>query len=359
VVAFESYATDFGPTDTRADCVIIVIPGQGPVYGPCTDVYARDLTTGTTSMISVNAAGTNGGSGSPSRHPVFSPDGTRVTFESSADDLVSPTVNFPYAELLVRDLRTGTTSLVSAGPTGAPGNGESGDATFSPDGTKVLFSSSSSNLGPTHSIDPGNVGLVDLYVRDLATGGISQVTINAAGTDGGLGSSGSFSPDGTKVVFASNGSTLVANDTNGHGDVFLRDLSAGTTTLLSPNAAGTGSAGDSSFAPLFNGDGTEVVFTSWADDLGPKDTVTCAVPFPGPGTRSCADVYVRDVPRRTTALVSADAAHADASNGDAALPVFTPDGKVVYTSLASNLGPTDTNGGWDIYIASVTPPPSP
>jgi Tol biopolymer transport system component len=220
VVAFESYASDLGPPDTRANCLIFTIPGQGPVFGPCLDVYARDLGTGTTSMISVNAAGTNGGSASASRRPVFSPDGTSVAFESSAGDLVGPTAHFPYAELLLRDLTSGTTSLISAAPTGAPGNGESEAAVFSPDGTKVLFSSSSSNLGPTHSIDPGNVGLDDLYIRDLATGTISQVTINAAGTDGGLGSGGSFSPDG-EVVYDSLATNLGPTDTNGGWDIYI------------------------------------------------------------------------------------------------------------------------------------------
>jgi Tol biopolymer transport system component len=351
-VAFESYAYDLGPTDTQI-CLLGLVPGHGPVYGPCADVYLRNLATGTSSMISVNAAGTNGGGGGDSRAPIFSPDGTDVAFESAAPDLVEPAVFWPRGQLLLRDLTTGTTRLVSTSPTGAPGNGLSFGAVFSPDGGRLMFSSSSSNLGPTHGFDP-NSSADDIYIRDLASGATSQVSVDASGTDGGLGTDPSFSPDGTKVVFTSGSSTLVATDTNDHPDVFLRDLTAGTTTLLSVNAAGNDSGDGTSSEARFNPEGTKVVFTSWADDLGPRDTATC--PNDSGLRRTCVDVYVRDLPHHTTALASTNAGHTDSSDNDAARPAFTPDGRIVYDTRADNLGPTDTNGGWDIYIATLTPP---
>jgi Tol biopolymer transport system component len=286
-----------------------------------------------------------------------SPDGTKVAFESAAPVLLSPSVYLPYGQVFVRDRTSGTTSLVSVSPTGASGNGESKGPVFSPVGNRVMFTSSSTNLGPIHSIDQGNLSLTDIYVRDLDTGSVSQVSINAAGTDGGFGIQPSFSPDGTKVVFASWGDDLVTNDSNGQRDVFVRDLAAGTTTLVSVNAAGTGSGDDDTAvdpAPRFNADGTKVVFTSWADDLVRTDTRTCEGVFGE--RRSCADIFVRDLRSRTTTLVSANAAKTDSGNNDSVMPVFTPDGKVIFSSVASNLGPTDTNGssgGWDIYIAAT------
>ena len=44
----------------------------------------------------------------------------------------------------------------------------------------------------------------------------------------------SVSSDGRYVAFSSNASNLVANDTNGKPDVFVRDLVTGTTRLVSP-----------------------------------------------------------------------------------------------------------------------------
>jgi Tol biopolymer transport system component len=59
----------------------------GPADGNgLSDVYVKDLTTGATILVSANAAGTSGGNGE-SRAPVFSPDGTKVAFTSDAGDL--------------------------------------------------------------------------------------------------------------------------------------------------------------------------------------------------------------------------------------------------------------------------------
>ena len=50
------------------------------------DVYLRDLTAGTTTLVSANVGGTDGGSGYS--YPLgITPDGTKVTFNSNATDL--------------------------------------------------------------------------------------------------------------------------------------------------------------------------------------------------------------------------------------------------------------------------------
>jgi Tol biopolymer transport system component len=168
-----------------------------------------------------------------------------------------------------------------------------------------------------------------------------------------------FSPDGTKVAFVSAASDLGPTDTVSClnagsfvpcSDVYLRDLVAGTTTLVSVNGTGTnGGNGKSGSSLAFSPDGTEIVFTSTASDLGPTDTNTC--PIANVTNTECEDVYVRDLVDGTTTLVSVDASGEDAATGPSRAAAFTPDGlKVIFTSRAGDLGPADANGVDDVYI---------
>ncbi|MCD8564056.1 MAG: hypothetical protein LRY44_03510, partial [Candidatus Pacebacteria bacterium] len=67
----------------------------------------------------------------------------------------------------------------------------------------------------------------------LFAGPATLVSVNEAGTDSGNGSSYAYhiTPDGRYVVFNSDASDLVPNDTSGARDVFVRDLVTNTTTL--------------------------------------------------------------------------------------------------------------------------------
>ena len=79
-----------------------------------------------------------------------------------------------------------------------------------------------------------------------------------------------FDADGRYVVFVSEASNLVDNDTNGVADVFMRDRKAGTTTLISANYDSNGQllglANGTSSEPHVNEDGC-VVFVSEASNL--------------------------------------------------------------------------------------------
>jgi Tol biopolymer transport system component len=111
---------------------------------------------------------------------------------------------------------------------------------LSPDGTKVAFTSDASNLGPTDTN-----GLSDAYVRDLTTGITTLVSVDVTGSDSGDGESGAlwsgaFSPDGTKLLFSSTSTDLVSSGTSGSvSDLYVRDLVAGTTELVTAAADGT------------------------------------------------------------------------------------------------------------------------
>src|SRR5207244_770401 len=116
-------------------------------------------------------------------------------------------------------------------------------------------------------------GAPDVFVADLATGSIRLVSVDDNGTSAGNGSSDSpdISADGRFVVFRSVASNLVPNDTNAQADVFLRDLQAGTTTLLSGSSSGYGSANQRSTRPMISADGQVVLFNSAASDLVNND----------------------------------------------------------------------------------------
>jgi uncharacterized repeat protein (TIGR01451 family) len=228
------------------------------------------------------------------------------------------------------DLATGTATLVSVNAAGTDsGNGSSIRGAFSPDGTKVAFYSLADDLGPTdnphcivswHPPAPPTLGpCADIYVRDLVSGTTTLVTANADNTDSAeLNTSGFplFSSDGTKIVFESRSSRFGPQDGNRGSDIYVRDLVAKTTTLVSRNADNTGSADGSSSQPSFSPDGSRVVYYSYADDIA------------GPDTNERVDVYL-------ATLVSADLSVAlDA----APEPVGTGD-ELTYDLAVTNAGP--------------------
>ena len=80
-----------------------------------------------------------------------------------------------------------------------------------------------------------------------------------------------ISGDGRFVVFSSEATNLVPDDTNGTADIFVRDRQLGTTTRLSVSS--TGAQGfSSSLRPAVSSDGRFAAFTSQASTLVPGDT---------------------------------------------------------------------------------------
>ena len=100
------------------------------------------------------------------------------------------------------------------------------------------------------------------------TNGLALVSV---ALDGGPANGASGVPrvsgDGRYVVFASHASNLVAGDTEGFGDVFLRDLETGTTVRVSETPAGAG-GNQTSWNPDVSNDGRYVTYRSSASNLG-------------------------------------------------------------------------------------------
>jgi Tol biopolymer transport system component len=229
----------------------------------------------------------------------------------------------------------------SALPPPAGGDGDSVDPNLTSDGWFVVFASTANDLMPGGN----NYYSLNVFLRDRASNTTVLVSENLSDTGGGnRGSmSGQASTNGQFVVFQSDADDLALNDTNNATDIFVRDLAAGTTTLVSVSTNG-GSANGYSTDPVMTPDGRYVAFISSASNLVPSDT------------NGIPDVFVRDLIARTNYLLSANAvASGDTTNPVMATPVITPDGRyVAFFSSAKDLVPSvpATSQG-EIYVRDL------
>jgi Ca2+-binding RTX toxin-like protein len=298
------------------------------------DVFVREA-DGTITRVSVSAAGVAGNADSVA--PVLSLDGGRVLFESLASNLVPGDTN-GARDLFVKNLVTGELTRISVGSAGQQAAGQSGGGSFSPDGTRVLFESNASNLVPGDT----NASY-DVFLKDLTTGAVTRVSTGPNGEQAnGHSLRASFTPDGRGVIFESTASNLVPGDRNGARDVFLKDLTTGAVTRLSVGPNGEELNGSSQNAMISGG---RVVFESTATNAVPGDTN---------GRR---DVFVRDLASGDVVRVSVGARGAE-GNGDSLNGRLSPDGSaVVFDSFASNLVPGDTNGQRDVFLVQLQTAP--
>lgn len=315
LAAFASYASDLVPNDSNGDY----------------DVFVRDLATGSNVLVSVGMDG-NSGMGGPSYNPILSADGQYVLFASAATNLVAGVVNLNRAsDIFRRDLQTGTTLLVSTNLNGAMfGHFDCFSPVSSQDGRYVAFVcrtnfglqtnlfwrdlnsgatlTVSTNAHPGLPISMGADGQrlsyfdyqSQLYVWDanlqanIYTNSTPSMMAAALSPHGNrllyqttnqlfaydlVGASNLFvyptavpiegssewSGDGRYVAFVT-ASSLAGGDNNGTNDVYLVDLQTGTLTLASSNQSGTGSAAGPSDSPVVSADGHFVVFRTFATD---------------------------------------------------------------------------------------------
>ncbi len=247
-VAFESYASNLVAGDTNG----------------WRDVFVHDRVTGATERVSVSSAGEQGNGDSWWR--VISADGSFVAFYSYASNLVAGDTN-GVPDVFVHDRVTGVTERVSVSSAGEQGNWGSINPAISANGRFVAFDSYASNLvaGDTN-------GDADVFVHDRATGATERVSVSSAGEQGnGESQYPAISADGRFVAFDSYASNLVAGDTNGDADVFVHDRATGATERVSVSSAGEQGNGGS-WWPVISAEGRFVAFGSVASNLVAEDT---------------------------------------------------------------------------------------
>jgi Tol biopolymer transport system component len=191
---------------------------------------------------------------------------------------------------------------------------------LSEDGRYVVFASHAKNL-TTNAFQALSL---NIFHRDLVRGSTVLVSVDQSGNAGGDDDSSfySMSPDGRYVAFASRAGNLVANDTNAAVDIFLRDVQARTTRLISVDPASNSPSpfGDVfSSDPQVSSDGRWVAFESRWISLGGFSEA--------PGT---PDVFLRDTLSNTTTMVSINRFESGAGYYTASYsPKMTPDGSFV------------------------------
>jgi len=304
-------------------------------------IFVKDMETGEVVLAS-RADGAEGAAGdADSLFPSISANGRYVAFASGAENLSGE--DSAWFDVFVRDLATGTTTLVSraSGATGAPGDGDSSLPAISADGRHLAFSSSANNLVADDSKTPQS----DIFVRDLDTG-LTELISRASGADGAAATDFSYGPsisgDGQRVAFTSRGQ-LVGDDVDDPSfpdDVFVRDRPSATTILVSrkSGAGGAPSEVDSAEAAI-SAYGTSVAFTSSAKLTGEK--------YFDPR------VYVRDLGTETVRLVSVGD---EGKAGDAKRrPAISADGRyIAFQTRGDGVSPTDADGRVDVFVRDMT-----
>ncbi|MBL9173017.1 MAG: PD40 domain-containing protein [Verrucomicrobiales bacterium] len=162
-----------------------------------------------------------------------------VVFESTASNLVEGDLNLA-GDLFQRDGTVGNFTLISrrdatAIPRTAAGFSALGERAFSANGDRWVLTSVSDDLVPEDSNSAE-----DVFVRDRADGRLRLVSVQRDGAATGNGPSGQpvISSDGNVVAFVSGATNLVADDANDRPDLFVRNLSEGSTSLVSPPPGG-------------------------------------------------------------------------------------------------------------------------
>src|SRR5215475_8907907 len=136
------------------------------------NVYFRDRISATTTLVSVNSAGTGGGN--DNSWPIsISTNGQFILFESAASNLVSGDTN-KATDIFVRDLVNGQTLLVSVNTNGLAGSRDSLASAMTPDGRYVAFISRATDLVP----DDTNA-IPEVFVRDLQSSNTVLVSVGA------------------------------------------------------------------------------------------------------------------------------------------------------------------------------------
>jgi Tol biopolymer transport system component len=316
LVAFCSAASNLVPGDTNG----------------LSDVFVHDRLNGITQRVSISSAGLQASDQSSACS--ISADGRFVVFASVAPNLVAGDTN-AAPDIFVRDLQSATTERVDIAWSGAQANSSSFTPSISADGRCVAFMSTASNL-----VSNDQNQLSDIFLRDRQAGTTTRVSTN---TSGGSADGASFacaiSADARCVAFFSFASNLVAGDTDGFGDLFLRDLQLGTTELLSVDSAGAQANLESEqIAPALSADGRRVAFSSRAWNLVAGDT------------NGQADVFLRDRHDGTTERLSLSSFGAQGDHGSFS-SALSADGRFAgFTSAATNLVAADTNAATDIFV---------
>ena len=228
-------------------------------------VYLHDMQTNENIIVSVNSQGEAGND--LSYNSFISDDGRFAVFMSLSDNLVENDSNDTVADVFVHNVLTGETELISVDENGDQFSTESGPTFISSNGRYVGFVNHISTKWTSNgTITDSNAWLYDRRTKQS----ILISTPNSGKRELSSSNIGGISEDGRYVVFSSNATNLVENDTNGFQDVFLKDMVTGEISLISRSSSGE-QGNDLSSSPEITSDGRYVFFSSHASNLVAND----------------------------------------------------------------------------------------
>jgi len=281
-------------------------------------------------VASVNSEGTVGNF--DSARPSLSGDGRFVAFHSVSSNL-SPADSGGFTSIFVRDLRMGTTEMITLDATGFEANGSSFAPRFSRNGRFVAYRSDATNLVDSSVTFEKNIYLYDRSLRETVI-----VSANAAGESGNdVSFLGDISDDGRFIVYYTYARNLIPDNTAYFSDVLLFDRDTGSNVLISKTPGGDFANGYSLY-PKISGDGRYVVYASDADNLVADDT------------NGVIDIFLYDTSTGNTSRISVNS-EGEEANDHCALVDISEDGQIVaFECRASNLVAGDTDGTSDVFI---------
>jgi hypothetical protein len=258
-----------------------------------------------------------------------------VVFASEANVWAPGVDTNGHADVYLKDRQTGSITLVSAA-NGVVGDGESFNPSVGDNGT-VVFESTATNLAA------GATSSASKILARTPGGSIVQVDRALSGAPDGPASRPKVSGDGSFVIFESDATNLVANDTNETTDVFVASVSGANVTRVSLTQAST-QANNRSFLGTISYDGQVVAFSSDATNILFND-----------GNQQ-TDVFARNLQTGFTTAVSFSTTGMGGAvgNGLSTAPQISGNGAFVsFLSASTNWDSSDTNGLFDVYVKGV------
>ena len=226
-------------------------------------IFARDMTTGVTELISKGVGGVDPDSNSSA--PAVSSNGRYVVFVCHATNIVPGDVN-GAPDIFVYDRQTGAMDIASISSLGAQANSDCWDPSISDDGRFVTFHALASNLVPGDTN-----GYTDVFLRDRQTGQTTRVSETPTGGNANfLSQYASITPDGRYIAFRSWANNLTGAPGISWLNAYVRDRVTGETRLVSVDSAGLGTNNHND-APVISADGQWVAFGSDATNLVADD----------------------------------------------------------------------------------------
>ncbi|HKY51696.1 MAG TPA: PKD domain-containing protein [Candidatus Limnocylindria bacterium] len=243
------------------------------------------------------------------------------------------------------DRATGATVLVTVAKSGLPSAAGGLAPSVSADGRFVAFASVGSDF-----VDGDTNGLMDVFLRDMSSGTTALVSASQTGSPANTGvlantlaGKREISDDGRYVTFTSSATNLDPTPNNGKQQVYVKDMATGVVTRASVDA--TGAAGnDNSGTPSLSGNGHVVAFRSEATNFSPL------------AVSHVSQIFVRDLELGTTTLESLTTAGTVVAGKASLAPSISFDGRAVAFETTAQLDPRDRDGllggntGWDVYL---------